>query len=896
MRNISFDNPYLLWIAIPLLLAVVLPFAIAIRKDNVSKSVVASLVLHVLMVACITFATAGLTHTTEMTQTHVYVVADVSYSSNRELDTVDEHIRSVKASLPANSKLGIVCFGKDQQVLTDMGGGIQSVTTARVDASVTDIASALTYTANLFQPNVIKHIVLITDGNETCANTSGGLISAIENLYLKNIAIDAIYVDTNITEDIHEVQISEVQFTEHTYKSHSTTANVLVESNREATAIVTLYQDEEKVVEQAVALSKGYNVISFDLDTSETGTFGYTVKIDCEGDNTLQNNTYSFTQQIEDVLEVLLLTKSQADLQRTTTLYGEKANIYAPLVPDAEGKTGKVPFTVEEMCYYDEIVLSNFDIRTIGDSVTFMDSLDQAVSRFGKSLVTVGDTNIQNMTNDDEELIKLENMLPVKFGNAENDPKLYAIVLDISHSLYYSNKAQLGRAKKSAKAIVNLLADQDYIMITPFWGSNTISPPEPVTDKRTKFIEQIDAFQAMQGTMLGSAMQRTYDVLLQNAQNFASIEMFVITDGLTAKTDLQSHNPVQLATRMLSEGIVTSTIYVQRNGTEADNKTEIDLLKNTAKLGGGSYYAVTDSNVDSIMLNEVAESLTESVIERVSEVDVKIATDKVMEGINSLPQVSGYINSKAKANATTVLTTKYQKSGGSTVDVPIYSYWNYGTGKVSTFTSTLSGNWASAWQEDMRANTFLTNVLKENTPKEKNSSPYTLTVNFNGFNTGIEIVPVTLNAYVQVQIEITRPNGTSEQQLLSFDSQKYGYTFDTPELGCYSVKIEYIDPNIATPFTATTYFNLSYELEYNAFAVADISNLKNALRNRGTVHTDGKINLATDKSKIDTYEVNYTVPLLIVAVALYVVDIVVRKMKIEDFKMLFSRKRKGGEQ
>jgi len=53
MRNISFDNPYLLLVAIPVLLLLVIPFVIAIRKENKSKSAVVSLVLHIVIVALV---------------------------------------------------------------------------------------------------------------------------------------------------------------------------------------------------------------------------------------------------------------------------------------------------------------------------------------------------------------------------------------------------------------------------------------------------------------------------------------------------------------------------------------------------------------------------------------------------------------------------------------------------------------------------------------------------------------------------------------------------------------------------------------------------------------------------------------------------------------------------
>ena len=50
MRSISFDNPLWLLLLIPLALGVAIPWLISIRRENRSRSAVASLVIHVLIV------------------------------------------------------------------------------------------------------------------------------------------------------------------------------------------------------------------------------------------------------------------------------------------------------------------------------------------------------------------------------------------------------------------------------------------------------------------------------------------------------------------------------------------------------------------------------------------------------------------------------------------------------------------------------------------------------------------------------------------------------------------------------------------------------------------------------------------------------------------------------
>ena len=88
MKNISFDNPYLLLIAIPVILAIMIPYFIVRNKDNKSSTWIVSLFIHAAITVLVTLALAGLAKTTLLTETSIYVVADVSHSSERNLDKI----------------------------------------------------------------------------------------------------------------------------------------------------------------------------------------------------------------------------------------------------------------------------------------------------------------------------------------------------------------------------------------------------------------------------------------------------------------------------------------------------------------------------------------------------------------------------------------------------------------------------------------------------------------------------------------------------------------------------------------------------------------------------------------------------------------------------------------
>ena len=177
-----------------------------------------------------------------MTETQVVVVADVSYSANRNLDTVDAYVEEIRQNLPKNSKIAVVVFGKDSKLLADFDSEtIPTVKGSGVDDSATDISSALNFATELYGEGVIKRMILISDGKETADDAAGKLVSAVENIYAEGIYLDAVYLNNNLADDQKEIQISDVDYAASTYMNHEATANVLIQSSYDTGAIAVLY-------------------------------------------------------------------------------------------------------------------------------------------------------------------------------------------------------------------------------------------------------------------------------------------------------------------------------------------------------------------------------------------------------------------------------------------------------------------------------------------------------------------------------------------------------------------------------------------------------------------------------------------------------------------------------
>lgn len=899
MRSISFDNPLWLLLLIPLALGVAIPWLISIRRENRSRSAVASLVIHVLIVLLAVLSVAGFSVTTLITETEIYVVADVSYSSARELERTDAYISELSATLPKGARLGVVCFGKDQVLHTKLGEAPTPVSGSEVDSSATDIASALDYTGELFSDGVLKRIVLITDGADTVSDSSSAMIGAVERLAASGVAIDAVFLDANVTEGITEVQLSGADFTPETYLNHDTSLDVLVQASTDMRAVISLYRGGEKLTDRAAQLNSGFNVINLGLPTDTEGSFDYEVTVSAEGDISEHNNAFSFTQTVSADVNVLLITSSADDVRAAHRIFGEGAKITAHFLTssrsaikalreemaDAAGVNVvddpyDVPVSTSELCLFDEIMISGTDVRELGNVSAFLSSCETVVSQYGKTLVTFGDNQIQNKT--DDTLESLENMLPVRFGNSAQDPKLFAIVIDTSRSMYTASR--LSVAKQAAIHLLSLLSDDDEVIVVSFAGDIKIIQSVTKAVNRQDIAKKINEMKPTQGTSIAGGLRAALDMLL--AHDNDSKEVMLISDGMNYTAEVVEIDGVkksasQLAAYMWENDIAVSTMNPYNSDTNG-----INTLTSIATSGGGNYYYVqSEKALEDLIFSDIADELTESVVLGESVVRVELGNDEVMEGITYLPSVYGYVHSKAKVSATTPLTVSYTKASGAVVQVPLYSYWSYGNGSVASFTGALSGDWASAWAGES-GTAFFEGVFRTSVPEERISCPYTVSTEFDGIYESIEIIPAVLDPFATVKITLTSPSGAVSEYTLTLDASRYLLRYEVPELGKYAVSVTYSSRN--GEYTSGTYFHVPYSPEYDAFVSFDPSTLHAAIRHRGTVSEERLPDISNNEDMLASMKMTFTVPFMIAAVALFVVDIIIRKIKWRDIVSLIA--------
>lgn len=890
MSNISFDNPWLLLLFVPLLAAVLVPFCITVRKDNRNGHNIASLIIHLVFCICFTLAASGMKYERVVTETNVYVLADISYSAEHSLDDVQEKLEQVASKLPRNSRMSVICFGRNYEMISDMGEDVPDIRSATgVDRSATDIGAAIRYAGNLFDDDVIKRIVVITDGVETVA--SNNILRIVNTLQNDGVYVDAVYLDDNISPSVREVQIDSAEATGFTYLNKEEEVRVLVRVNggidgqgneiERCDGYVSLYRDGELQTRKTATLYRGLNVITLPLSTDDVGTFRYEVRVetsDEDADYSPHNNRWLFTQRVTDEKKVLFVGGTEADAVAGRGVYGTENVTYVTDV-------SKLPLSVEDMCVYDEIALCNFDVRTVPSWQMFLTSLDTLVNDYGKTLSTYGNTFVQENDGSSEALEMLSRLLPVNIGNPNQDTRLIAIVLDISLSMNFSSR--LSVAKGAAIRLLQSLNPTDMVMVVGYSGVvRPLLDPTYLTTLGV-IVDKIESCEVENETNLSAALRYTHELM---PKRFYDKRVIVISDGLDPETDHAS--AIEEAKKMSKEGVAVSalTVYAPTEGVTLFNK----LVNNEYAVSGVFYQDIEHESQVDVVFSDLREEAQEILIEGGSyAVTVQRPKESVVKNVEEIAPVYGFWYSSIKNNATAVLTAKYYRDKVTAFDVPLYVYGACGAGRVTSFLSDISSYWTDGWTSGSGGAVFLKNIPEATLPDERVDSPFILEVEGTGSGTTVKVATSqSLPDSTEFTVTLTSPNGSAVTQRLIFKAGHYSADFATDAPGTYSVFIEYAHGDLH--YSTQTEFSVSYYAEYDSFTSYNTSYLYRLLTENGQIlDLDEESGLENTYSEYTTYTFQFTMPLLLVCVVLFVADIIIRQLKWKDvtsfFKGLFRR-------
>ena len=895
MSNISFDNPWLLFLALPLFAAVIVPFCVAVRRDNANAHNITAVILNLVICVCLTLVISGMTFETVQEETQVYVLADVSYSSEHNIDEVQKNVEKISKKLPKNSKMGVICFGRNYQLLSDIGEGVPDVSKAtKVDKSATDIGSALRYAGNLFDKDVIKRIIVITDGAETVTNNN--IVKVVNNLQTNGVYVDAVYLDDNLPDDVKEIQVDSIDASASSYIGKSEEVNVLVRANcgtnEDGTdyridGYVYLYRGEELVGGKpgTATFYDGYNTVTIPLTSSEAGTFDYKVVIEPlneEDDFSPHNNVGYFTQNVSEDRKVLFIGGNNSDINAGKAIYGTEGVTYVTNVMD-------IPVTPEDLCVFDEIVINNFDLRTFRSASIFLDSVSMLVRDYGKTFTTYGNTYIQNKGVDDATgnavLDQLQALLPVNIGSKDQDTRLITLVLDISTSMNTNSRYDV--AIRAAKEILNVLSPTDTVMVIGFSGGVQVLQYPTKLTKPNLIISAIDKVTPENHTNLSNALTVAYENM---PSRYRDKQVIIISDGMNPVSDQAA--AVSMATKMSSESIAVSALGIYPTDY-GDSLLEQHIVQNAnMEKRPGFYQKIVNEKEIDFVINSIGDETSQATVENSEglQVDVQRPTEDVLNGVEGLERITGVWNNYAKAAAKEVITVRNYKNKVDYTNVPLYAYWNGGggNGKVVSFLSDISSEWISGWGSGTNGRQFLTNIPEATLPKERITTPFAVEVNREGNST---VITVKTSSFLQsgatFEVTLTDPKGFVNTKQLTYASGEYFATYSTDDPGLYSVHLNYTYNDVH--YETDSYFSVSYYAEYDSFTSYSKSSLYKLLSDNGRIlELDEVDSLENNDSKITTFIFDFTIPLIITAAVLFIIGVIVRQLRWKDVTSFFS--------
>ncbi len=883
MTNVKFDNVYLLYIFIPLILLVIIPFFITIRKKRLNFHNIFSLLLHVIICALISLSLSGFNISKVMDSSIVYIVADASDTTKDITDSIDQYINEYHDKLPDNAKLGVVAFAKDAQELVKPGSSLKSINEASVDRSATNIQEALSYTAKLFDDDKNKKMILLTDGKET----DGNALSSLSELSLSNISLDAVYFDSDLKDEDKEMQIQNITGNPATFKDKNDQFQINIISNYATTANLTITNNDQEFYNEEINLNVGVNEFSIKSDTSVIGSHIYKATITSELDKEIINNTYYFNQDIHEKCNILVITSTNKDYLHIKDLIGEDDAQFDVKLTYNSGSVSPISNKIEDYIIYDQIILSNLNLQRVPNYNDFVNTLELLVANYGKSVITLGGS--ETYFDGSFFSTKLKDMLPVDI-NPEDTKQRTSLILLIDNSGSMDDKLEM--AKEGAKAVLDVLTDKDLLGIITFAGSQTVLKPLAEVrseSNRAAIKKTIDRISVPwdSGTIMTPSLEEALDQMRKNATEATNREVIVISDGQPSDG---GQEPV--ISEMASEGIRVSTISI---GSFYEN----NLMASMAKLGNGEYYKVDSAvKLPSTMLSEVTKLIMDTNVLEELKLNIKDNSSPIVDGINanSLPTISGINFSKAKYNATTILATDLTLENGTTIlDVPIFTYWNYGKGKVSSFMSDdgVDGNdkWALDLFNSNVGKKLFKQIIKSNYPDSSQSDIFQLEALGNGYTSNLQVSVPSIRRNFELSATITDPNGNKNDYTFTINNGKYTQTINTDVAGSYSVYFKYSDGLSIIEGNST--FTYSYSKEYDKFIASDNILLWQLTESIGTVGSKDNVDeLINFDIEDDTYNIYFNKQFLIIALILFIIDVGIRMLRWKDIKSLFKRNSK----
>jgi len=665
---ISFDAPW----ALALLLVLPLIWVVAFRtRTNLSRKHLAAVAtFRSVALASIALALSQPVWHGATRDISVVYALDVSRSVAAEF--IDDALSWIDDAQqehhPARSSL--VVFAKQPAVVADTTAaraltveegvatpGAANQAAGSIVQSATDIEAALDESLGALSRDLVKRIVLLSDGNET----NGSVANVFPRLKSAGVRVYTIAAKPNTSGD---VWIDGIDVPERLRSNEPTTIAVRVFSPLKTRAEVSLSSGGRTLARKNRLLGEGINRVNFETRMPQPGTVNLTAQVRAEGDGVTNNDQLQISVWVGDKAKVLYVEGTEGSSRYLADALGKEG-----LDVDVAGPQRAA--SLQTLLQYDALILS--DVPASELSADTMRAVESYVRDFGGGLVFAGGENTFGEKGYSGS--SMEEILPVEF-KAQEKRKDIALVIAIDRS--YSMKGRkMEYAKEAARAALDLLEEQHQFAVVAFDSQPYVAVPMHQVRSKRKAEAQISRIQASGQTNIYPAMGIVYR-LLRDA-DARTKHVILLSDGDTHPADFE-----RLLERMREKDIVVSTVTIGEGGNPG-------LMKDIAVWGNGrNYLAASAESIPQIFTEETKKVVGTNLVEEAILPVVK-QPSSALAGVNfaDAPPLGGHIAVKARSTAEVLLATQQ--------GAPLLTRWQYGLGKTVLFSSDVKNRWSAQW-------------------------------------------------------------------------------------------------------------------------------------------------------------------------------------------------------
>ena len=631
----------------------------------------AALSLRCAMALLIVLSLAGVQSVRGGDELAVVFALDVSDSMPEEEGArALQFVTDAIAALPPGDRAALIVFGDEALVERPMstGGGLGEVTSIP-HTHQTDIAGAIHLALALFPPGAARRIVLLSDGRPTTGDAETAVLLARSH----GVRVDVVPLAGTGTA-VAEVWLDDLTLPTHLFQREEFSLTTVVGSTVQTEAVLTILCGQRVVGQETVHLGPGTNRFAVPLVSGEPGFVTYRAVVSAGADTYAQNNALSAFTLVEGPPRVLLVA---ADADEAIHL---REALQAAGLEVEETAPGAVPAEPVALARYAAVVLVDTPAQDLAPQA--MEALRSFVRDLGGGLVAVGGPSSYGVGGWYDT--PLEEVLPVEMTVRDEErfpPMSIVVIIDKSGSMaaLEGGVPKIRLAGEAAARVAELITDLDEITVIAF-DTQPVDVIGPLPgSQRTEVTDRVIRLQAGGGGIhVRASLLEALDILADSGHPLRHIVL--LADGSDAEQQEGVFDLVR--SRVADEGITLSTVAI---GAGPD----LGFLRQIAALGGGRFH-FTDraANLPVIFAQETQLAMRNYLVEE-SFYPRMVSSSPVLNGIEAVPALMGYVATSPKPAAQVLLQTHLED--------PLLAVWQFGLGRAAAWTSDATARWAQQW-------------------------------------------------------------------------------------------------------------------------------------------------------------------------------------------------------